>query len=205
MSRIVVAVFLCCLLACALADCPPVQSAQNFNVTSYTGLWYTQMQMPVIYLPPKDNYCVTANYSLSSPTTVDVYNYANVGEVNGPAKGGPLCAIIPDPSIPSQLRVGLCHLPKATYGPYWVLEAGPDPTKQYQYALLSGGPPTIETSNGCRTGVGVDGSGLWIFTREAIPSDPTVVPSLLKSASNMGFDTSVLRPVTQEGCLYRPI
>merc|ERR1711879_275430 len=115
MSRIVVAVFLCCLLACALADCPPVQSAQNFNVTSYTGLWYTQMQMPVIYLPPKDNYCVTANYSLSSPTTVDVYNYANVGEVNGPAKGGPLCAIIPDPSIPSQLRVGLCHLPKATY------------------------------------------------------------------------------------------
>merc|ERR1712188_303568 len=185
-------------------ECPPVPLQQAFNITKYAGLWYGQMQQPVVYLPPWTNYCVTANYTITSPTTVGVYNYANSFEVNGPAKGGPLCAVVKDPSQPSKLSVGPCALSPDNYGPYWVLKTGPSDAKQYEYTLLSGGQPTVSTGNGCRTGFGVNGSGLWILTREPQPSGD-IVQSLVQYAQSIGFDTSVLRPIEQEGCKYAPV
>eukprot|EP00211_Chloroparvula_japonica_P016131 CAMPEP_0119137200 /NCGR_PEP_ID=MMETSP1310-20130426/23152_1 /TAXON_ID=464262 /ORGANISM="Genus nov. species nov., Strain RCC2339" /LENGTH=185 /DNA_ID=CAMNT_0007128267 /DNA_START=27 /DNA_END=584 /DNA_ORIENTATION=+ len=173
-----------------------------FNVTEYTrAQWFVQQQMPVAYLQyPDDFYCTSAQYLLTSNTTVNVYNYNTVGEVNGPTKGGCLCAVIKDPSVPSKLSVGPCVLPTFTYGPYWVLAAGPS-ENNYEWALISGGQPTIDTGNGCTTGSGTNGSGLWIFSRTQVAPQEQV-DMVIGIAKSMGFDTSVLYPVQQEGCLY---
>ena len=94
-------------VAVVVADgCPPVGTQADFNVTSFVGKpWFAQMAQPVVYLTPNDLYCVRASYNLTSPTTVAVNNYANVGQINGPVKGGDLCAVIKDPSDPAKLTV----------------------------------------------------------------------------------------------------
>ena len=50
---------------------------------------------------------VTAQYTLTSATTVDVHNYANHDKVNGRVSdsGGTLQAVIKDPDFPSKLEV----------------------------------------------------------------------------------------------------
>ena len=79
--------------------------------------------------------------------------------------------------------------------------AGPS-SNDYQYALVSGGPPTIETTNGlCTTGRGFNNSGLWIFSRTQVASAQEV-QQIEAEAQKLGYDTSVLNPVAQEGCLY---
>merc|ERR1712057_121080 len=119
-------------------SCAPVPVQSNFNITTFTSApWYAQVGQPVIYLTKNELYCVVANYTLTGPTSVGVYNYANVGEVNGPVHDGNICAVVPDTTEPAKLAVG------------------PDPLN-YEYALISGGQPTINTGNGCKTGEGVN-------------------------------------------------
>merc|ERR1711963_169321 len=82
------------------------------------------------------------------------------------AFGGDICAQVPNDNEPAALRVAPCFLPTFLGGPYWVL----DYNEQEGYALISGGQPTIETDQGCKTGDGTNDSGLWIFTREVFPA-----------------------------------
>merc|ERR1712146_770808 len=99
----------------------------------------------------------------------------------------------------ARLRVGLCALPRingVTTGPYWIVAY--DEVKGY--ALVSGGQPTIPTSNGlCKTGSGVNNSGLWIFTREQQRNDD-LVNEVRAIAKSKGFDLSVLKDVDQSNC-----
>lgn len=68
---------------------------------------------------------------------------------------------------------------------------------EFRWALVSGGPPTEMTPSGkCRTGSGVNGSGLWIFTR-AQKRDPVLINKIRAIASAKGFDLSVLIDVEQ--------
>ena len=113
-----------------------------------------------------------------------MHNYANKDKVNGEVYDsdktlsllGGICGEIDDLKTPAKLMVGPCRLPfhSVTYGPYWIIAAGPKPSK-YEWALVSGGQPTTETpvptnftisnaccENGCKTGNGVNGSGLWV-------------------------------------------
>merc|ERR1712203_1182886 len=104
----------------------------------------------------------------------------------------------------NKLAVGLSFLPPATYGPYWVVFAGPD-EDNYEYGIVSGGAPKIPGASGagCIAGTEDDtnGSGLWLFTKDAIPK-PETVKMLKDKASELGFDASVLQPVEHEGCTY---
>ena len=97
---------------------------------------------------------------------IGVYNYDNHGYVNSPNLSiAVLCADITNFTSYSQLAVRPCQLPPASAGPYWILYFD----EATGLGLVSGGPPTETTPNGqCRTGEGVDGSGLWIFTREQV-------------------------------------
>merc|ERR1712217_693393 len=70
------------------------------------------------------------------------------------------------------------------------------------YALISGGQPTIKTDNGCKTGTGINNSGLWIFTREAFPA-AGLVEKVRGLAAAQGFDLSVLVDIRHEGCNYQ--
>ena len=190
------------LFCCSLAqDCTPVPVQQNFNLTAFTSApWYAQMGQPVAYLTKDELYCVLANYTLTGPSSVDVFNYANKDQVNGEVHEGNLCAVVPNSAEPAKLEVGLCLLPTMLYGPYWVVLAGPSP-QDYQYALISGGQPTINTGNGCRTGSGVNGSGLWIFSRTPVAPEEQI-ELVLQQARSYGYDTSVLLPIEQKGCVY---
>lgn len=73
----------------------------------------------------------------------------------------------------------------------------------YDWAIVSGGQPTIESGDDgkCRTGDGVNNSGLWLFTREPVASEDTIA-QIRQVLEEKGFDTSVLKPVKQAGCEY---
>jgi len=195
--------------------CATVDVQQNFNLTNFVegGKWYIHQQMAIIYMPARENYCVTASYAFTSNNTVHVSNYANDGKVNGgvyssdsmlKAIGG-ICGSVDDPNEPAKLSVGPCDIPAwlpESRGPYWVIAAGPNP-QNYDWALVSGGQPTKQTQNGCQTGRLVNYSGLWILTRSS-KRDEAVVQAVRKIAHDAGFDLSVLADVQQEGCTYAP-
>lgn len=182
-------------------DCQPVQTQPDFNLTSYiSARWYAQQQMVTTYLPLDANNCVTAKYALKDKATFWGYTITVQNDAvfdNGEARGGELCAYNPDESEPAKLAVAPCFLPTFLSGPYWVLAHN----EEEGYALISGGQPTIKTDNGCKTGDGVNGSGLWIFTRAALPAEG-LVAKVRDIAKSQGFDLSVLNDVKHEGCTY---
>ena len=108
---------------------------------------------------------------------------------------GNLCARIVDQDK-GRLEVAPCFLIPAFAGPYWVLAYN----EEEGYALISGGPPKIATESACRTGTGINDSGLWIFTRQQ-QRDEALVQKVRGIASDLGFDLSVLNDVDQTDCL----
>ena len=84
-----------------------------------------------------------------------------------------------------------------------MVAAGPTAGGPYDWALVSGGAPTKKFPDGCRTGTGVNGSGLWAFTREQV-ADKATVDMIVKTAADMGYDPTVLKPVEQVGCPAAP-
>jgi hypothetical protein len=124
-----------------------------------------------------------------------------------------LRAIVPDPDVPSKLAVGPRFLPNSLRGPYWIVAVSP-PTPHgeddhlggpgYDWAVISGGQPEVPgiEPGTCRTKLtGTNGSGLWIFTRDAEPPSE-VVQEARAAAVDMGFDLSEMTPVPQNGCVY---
>jgi len=198
-----------------LDDCPVVETQRDLNLTEYVagGRWYVHQSMAVTYLPKADDFCVTTEYAFIDASHVKVHNYANKGGVNGAVVDsnanlkilGGICGDVVNASEPARLSVGPCKLPSwvpGSRGPYWVVAAGPSPAR-YDWALISGGQPTHRAAGGCRTGTGVNDSGLWIFTRKAA-RDEAVLQAVRKIAHEKGFDTSVLTDVQQQGCTYKP-
>lgn len=201
--------------------CPPpgFDAVGDFNITEYIReRWYIQAQVPLVYQPASQLYCVTAKYVPLDPTNLlaglRVLNYGNDGAVNGPVTGtsggfGPsLTAKVADPSQPSKLTVGFT-LPGTTVqlmpGPYWVLATGANPgspTGTYDWAIVGGGAPAFAGEMGCKyeSGVQVNNVGLWLFSRT--PEDPDNTELMMSTLLEMGLDISELLPVEQEGCLY---
>lgn len=123
--------------------------------------WYIQEQQLVQYQQLDDLYCVAATYSLEnatvpffSGTVVTVYNYANVGSVNGPNQNKnnmTLCARAVNAQDSSRLAVAPCFLPNILAGPYWVLGIGKAKDGTYDWAVVIGGEPSVKWDDGCTT------------------------------------------------------
>jgi len=211
--------FLCaCLVGLAAGACPTVTPKADLNLTEYTrASWYIQEQQVTGYLELANFYCTVATYNetlAGKPASVplckepkcivrEVYNYENKGGVNGKAStpGTSLCARAKDASDPARLLVAPCFLPNALAGDYWVLAAGPS-NDNYEWAIISGGNPTVQFADGCTTKeTGENESGLWLFHRKQVApaADLTAMKQLL---TGIGFTTSRLHPVTQQGCKY---
>ena len=200
------------VLAASVSSCPNVSVQSAFNLTEFVtgGTWYAHEQMAITYLPSDWFYCVTATYTFVSDSRIHVANYANKGKVNGKVENsdknvpfGGICGDVT--SAPAKLSVGPCGLPAwvpGARGPYWVVAAGPSPVK-YEWALISGGQPTHEAPGGCRTGMGINDSGLWVFLRSRVRDEPTI-SKVRQLAASKGFDVSVLGNVTHAGCTYAP-
>lgn len=196
------------ILVLGNATCPVVETVADFNIESYAARpWYSHQQAVNLYLPKRLNYCVRAEYNVrdrpSIPWryTVDVYNKAQ--DKNGNIQDGNLCAYQTDldNGQPGKLAVAPCYLPKAFAGPYWVLLYN----EEEGYALISGGQPSIPSYDqdgmflGCRTGRGINNSGLWIFSRSPL-RDEDLIASVRAKAVEMGIDVTILNDVDQEGC-----
>lgn len=111
-----------------------------------------------------------------------------------PSGNQDICAAVVNATA-GKLEVAPCFLPKALSGPYWVVAF----SKEDGWALVSGGPPTIPSGTGCKTGDGVNGSGLWIFTRFQERNE-TTLDKVRAIAVAKGFDLSVLNDCTQTNC-----
>jgi lipocalin len=184
----------------AAASCPPegFETVKGFDLDSFISKrWFAQQQMAVSYLPKSQNRCVSADYTKREPGffgyDLQVHNHAE--DVAVPHKvhdsGKTLCAKVVDASR-GKLEVAPCFLPSFLAGPYWVM----DYSEEEGYALISGGAPTTSAPGGCRTGSGVNGAGLWIFTRRQQRDQP-LVDKVRDIASQKGFDLSVLNDVDQ--------
>jgi len=196
------------------AQCPPpgYDSVEPFSIEAYVAApWYVQQQVPISYQPENSLYCVRARYTQLENGRINVDNSARVGSIDGPEQNEgnfQLNAVVRDAEEPSKLAVGPPFLPPILYGPYWVVAAGPyspddvEWTGSYEWAIITGGEPGQETSNGKCIGTGnFQNEGFWLFTREQVAS-PELVEELRAIADGLGLDTSLLVPVAQEGCVY---
>ena len=193
-------------------NCPLVNTQTNFNLTEYVrDRWYIQQQQITTYLPLEENYCVTAKYNISDRkilgykgVVLNVYNYANLNKVNGEEANKHnqvLCARVPNKTNPSKLLVAPCFLPNVFAGDYWVVAAGPT-SDNYEWAIVSGGQPTVQYKDGCTTKTtGSNGAGFWYFSRVPLASR-SVIKKLNKIAKSKGYTLSQLHNVTQANCSY---
>merc|ERR1719333_164792 len=202
---------------CAMVEsssCAPVTTVDNFDLVGYASKpWYVQQQAINIYTPRDLNRCVKAEYNIRDRKsflgyTIDVSNSAERPD-GYRSLGGDLCADY-DINTPSQLKVAPCWLAKAFAGPYWVVSYKEDDINGY--ALVSGGQPkklvegdmtcgNTGLEQCCRTGEGINNSGLWILTRQPIPSQG-LVEEVRKIAQQNGFSTNVLFNVDHTNCDY---
>lgn len=202
-------------MACAvLADvCPIVEPMKDFNTSEYIrSTWFSQQQQITAYQKDNSVYCVLQTLNtdgghvpLYDGPVISVYNYANVDVVNGVPLNDDnttLCARQFDKSSPANILNAPCFLPNQAAGPYWVLDAGPS-TNHYEWAIVSGGPPTEEYEDGCTNKIDtVKGSGLWLFTRDALDSG-NYVELMRQKLLSMGYTLSQLLSVSHEGCTYK--
>jgi len=193
--------------------CPTVTTVGQLNLTEFTRkTWYIQEQQIVDYQQPEDFFCVAATYNLEgksvpffSGTVATVYNYANVGKVNGPnqnAKNMTLCARVLDASDTSRLAVAPCFLPNFLAGPYWVLGLGTAADGTFEWAVVIGGEPTVQWPDGCTTKeTGTNGAGLWLFSRTPV-APKAQMDAMHKVLKEQGVASSRLHPVAHAGCEY---
>lgn len=210
------------------ATCPPpgLAAVKDLNIEKYISApWYIQWQAETSYQKKDSNYCVRAIYTKTSgwapshwfshnwffgpilgffrseagQIDINVFNYANKNGVNGQQMVGNLSAVVLRPeTFPGELLVGPGFIPRVFWGPYWVVAIG----DQYDWAIISGGPPNRPTSNGkCETGDGINNSGFWFFTRDQNVS-ADLINKMLGVATDLGYDTGVLNKVEQKGCEY---
>jgi len=183
--------------------CPPANfhSVTSFDLAKYASRpWFIQQQAATLYLPEKENYCVSARYTVLQKTTLFGYDvkvrnvaYEKDGKVHD--SGDLIYAKVVDANT-GKLEVSPSFLPSAFAGDYWVI----DYSEEDGYALVSGGAPKVEGKDGlCRTGQGVNQAGLWIFTRHQTRDD-ALVQHVRDIAQNEGFDLTVLNDVDQSNC-----
>lgn len=188
----------------------PVDPAE-FDVDEWTrATWYVQEQQINGYQPAEDLFCVSATYNLENKrvpffagTTISVYNVATESdfEENG-AEGTVLCGRVRDEDKGSTLSVAPCFLPNIFSGPYWPVYIETNGT-EYTVAVVSGGQIEVESGTDedgnqlCTTKEeGVNGAGLWIFSR--VPEDSTETMDRVKQEMNkLGIATSSLVNVVQ--------
>jgi len=198
---------------CDKPICKDIRVSTEVDLDEWTrATWYIQQQQVTGYQPAGSLHCVTATYSRGTGAwvpffrgeVVSVYNYANEGAVNGPpqnANNQTLCARLADPSQPGKLSVAPCFLPNWLSGPYWIIGVGVQDGR-YTWAVVIGGEPTEKYSDGCATATeGINGAGLWLFSREPEASEETI-QAMKDVLDDQGISKSQLLKVEQAGCSY---
>jgi hypothetical protein len=193
-----------------------VQPVENLDIEEFTrASWYVQEQQVNSYQSEDQLQCVVATYDAGESgfwqppiffdgVVLSVYNSYEGGRSTVDENGDPinrLCASLTNANEPSKLLVAPCFLPTIFGGKYWVVGVGETSGGQYEWAVISGGPPTQSYPTGCTTGTGYFDSGLWIFSRV-----PVLAEEKLLEAKNLliekGYTLDLLNQVRQTNCSY---
>jgi apolipoprotein D and lipocalin family protein len=149
---------------------PPLDVAQQVDLSRFQGKWYEIAKLPRI--TQTDCYGTTAFYTQSSDGALQLVNQCNVGGTSGPLKTVTMNATVPDMSAPAKLALQV----GGYSGDYWILEVGAD----YDYAVV-GHPSRLY---------------LWILSR-APTLDPATVQGIVGRAQANDFNTSQLEYTPQ--------
>mmetsp|Transcript_15787 Transcript_15787/g.27645 ORF Transcript_15787/g.27645 Transcript_15787/m.27645 type:complete len:227 (-) Transcript_15787:175-855(-) len=195
--------------------CPEVEPVEDFNITEYVrASWFVQQQQVTSYQSEDQLECVVATYDLSqsnffqeppffSGQFLSVYNYYAGGRPTL-EEGEPvnrLCGSVLHPDEPSELVVAPCFLAPNLFGsPYWIIALGKSGA-EYDWAIVSGGRPTVKYDDGCTTRSGYYFSGLWILSRKPLLPESELAEARA-TLTSMGYTLSQLKSVNQTGCSY---
>eukprot|EP00294_Goniomonas_avonlea_P008849 CAMPEP_0114559610 /NCGR_PEP_ID=MMETSP0114-20121206/11013_1 /TAXON_ID=31324 /ORGANISM="Goniomonas sp, Strain m" /LENGTH=407 /DNA_ID=CAMNT_0001745091 /DNA_START=9 /DNA_END=1232 /DNA_ORIENTATION=+ len=204
--------------------CSPVTPVgPSLNLTEWArASWYPQQQQLTGYQHLDDLFCVTATYQAGEEhhdkvpffegEVIAVHNYATKGSTSGtpeqPDNKTVLCARVPDATNPSKLLVAPCFLPNFLAGDYWIIAVGDETgenasAERYEWAVVSGGQPTVEYSDGCttkETGT-YGGVGMWIFSRQPV-ANQSVVDLARAAMVKQNITLSRLHPVDHTNCSF---
>jgi hypothetical protein len=199
-----------------LSQCAPVKPVQDLDIDEFTrASWYVQEQPVNSYQNEAQLECVVATYDAGTSSfwqppvffdgvVLSVYNSYDGGRPTVDADGSPinrLCASLPNNNEPSKLLVAPCFLPTFFGGRYWVIGFNTSSNGEYDWAVISGGPPTQKYADGCTTGTGYFDSGLWIFSRRPVLPDEKLKEAKALLRQN-NYTLQLLKKVRQADCSY---
>jgi apolipoprotein D and lipocalin family protein len=149
---------------------PPLATVGSVDLQRFQGQWFEIAHLP----RPTQVNCTgtTANYALTSPTTLTLVHQCNVGSLDGPLRQVVANAVVKDPSATAKLAVDFGGI----YGDYWIIDLG----AQYEYAVV--GHPSRDY--------------LWILSRSP-KLDAMTLEGVKNRAQDSGFDVSRLEYTTQ--------
>lgn len=90
-------------------------------------------------------------------------------------------------------------------GPWWVVAVGPSktPALGYDWAIVTGGPPSQATENDACVPPAKTDDGFWLLHRLPVAPKADVAAMLAAaSAPSLRLDVKALSPVTQAGCTF---
>ncbi|MCU4175917.1 lipocalin family protein [Carboxylicivirga sp. N1Y90] len=144
---------------------------KELDINRYLGTWYEIARYDHRF--ERDMVGVTANYSFRADGKLKVINSGYKGSLNGERSEAIGKAKIPNPTIPSKLKVSFFWI---FYGDYFVL----DLDKDYQWALIGSSSDKY----------------LWILSRTPIIED-SLYEELLDKLVKRGYDVNQLIKVEQ--------
>jgi len=146
--------------------------AKPVDLSRYLGRWYEIARYDSSF--ERDCEGVTADYSLRPDGLIRLLNPCHKRSPEGPVRIAEGKAKVVPGSDNAKLKVSF--LGPFFFGDYWVLDHAED----YSWSIV--GEPS--------------GKYMWLLCREAAPAEP-VKASLLRRASEIGYDTSMLRTTQQ--------
>lgn len=146
---------------------------KDLEIEKYLGTWYEIARYDHRF--ERNLVGVTATYSLRDDGKIKVVNSGFSETLNGKYSEATGKAKIPDPDIPSKLKVSFFLF---FYGDYYVLELDDD----YSWAVIGSSSDNY----------------LWILSRTP-RMDPSIYNDLINRLTNRGYDLSKLILVEQKG------
>jgi len=208
--------------------CPPegFDAKSDFDFDSYISApWFAAKQIPVSYQKYPDNfYCVRAEYIedntfclfCNNKPRVVIDNQARNGAVDGEPLGSVsrfFRGIVRNPRAPAKVSVGFFADVLQWKPNYWIVAAGTyddilngveSTGTNYEWAIITGGPPSVEGENGkCKPNPGLlNLLGMWMFVRNSVPPAGVIEAIDNYASEKLGLDTTAWLPVVQEGCVF---
>jgi len=179
----------------SLGSCNNVSGIDNFDVSSYLGVWYEYSNLfEVFQIGGK---CIRANYTLREDEKIGVKNEA-VNEWFGNYYFVEGTGSFADPANPTkgELVVSFAGTPN-------VGTAGTRATAKANYIVVDTDYTSYTIVYSCKNIFFARKESLWILTRAQKP-DQSIIDTAYGKASELGLPVSSLRVTDQDGCSALP-